>query len=134
MRNHIMFNSMVNKIILGSTGGPATEGVFNSFQKENKGEELIGIGSNLNDLLTSNISKIFIPSASSEEYIDSLNYLISSEKPNFLHFQNDLELFKISKNRNKIDNFESLFYIPKHEEFINCSYKFNSYLKFEKQV
>lgn len=123
---------MIKKIILGSSGGPATEGVFNSLNETNDSEEIVGIGSNINDLLTSNIPKKYLfPPASSEKYIDTLNKLIIEENPSFLHFQNDFELFEISKNRTKIYNFENLFFIPKHEEFVDCVYKYNSYLKFK---
>jgi hypothetical protein len=127
---------MRKKIILGSTGGPATEGVYNSFLMESQfeKEEVIGIGSDVNSLLSSNIIKKYLfPSSNSNDYIDSLNLIIRDEKPDFLHFQNDNELFQISKNREKIDNFKNLFFMPSHSDFLNCAFKYNSYLKFREK-
>lgn len=104
---------MNKKIILGSAGGAPTESVYNSLKISEEKEEIIGIGADKLELAQSDIKKKYlVPLASSKNYIKTINNIIKNEEPSFLHFQNDLEIYKLSKNRSSINNFNKLFYFP----------------------
>ena len=122
---------MNKKIILGSAGGAPTESVYNSLKISEDKEEIIGIGADKLELAQSDIKKKYlVPLASSQNYIKTINNIIENEEPGFLHFQNDLEIYKLSKNRSSINNFNKLFYFPPHSDIENCSFKYSSYKKF----
>jgi len=124
-------NYMNKKIILGSAGGAPTESVYNSLKISEDKEEIIGIGADKLELAQSDIKKKYlVPLASSQNYIKTINNIIENEEPGFLHFQNDLEIYKLSKNRSSINNFNKLFYFPPHSDIENCSFKYSSYKKF----
>jgi carbamoyl-phosphate synthase large subunit len=118
------------KILIAGCGGAPSEGVVKSLQKCDKGDEIIGMGSEPTDLILSNASKKYIiPYANKLEYKDSLIRLLENEKPDLVHFQNDLEIFEASKIRDKIIATGTKLFMPKHEVIDTCVNKYKTYLK-----
>lgn len=89
------------------------------------------MGSEPTDLVLSAASKkYFIPNANNLEYKNRLLQILNIEKPDFLHFQNDLEIFYASKIREDILSTGTKLFMPNHEVIDTCVHKFKSYLAF----
>lgn len=54
---------------------------------------------------------------------------MENEKPDLVHFQNDLEIFEASKIRDKIIATGTKLFMPKHEVIDTCVNKYKTYLK-----
>ena len=126
--NFIIYKKM-NKILIAGCGGAPSEGVINSLLKC-KNEEIIGMGSEPSDLILSNAKrKYIVPYADHPSYRSQLLKLLNIEKPNLIHFQNDLEVFEASKLRNEINSLGTQTFMPSHEVIEICVNKYKSYLK-----
>jgi hypothetical protein len=118
------------KILIAGAGGAPSEGVIKSLLKSDKKETIIGMGSEVTDLVLSSAhEKFYIPYADTEEYKESLLNILKSEKPDFVHFQNDLEIFHASKFRDEIENLGVKTFMPSHEVIDTCVHKYKTYLK-----
>jgi carbamoyl-phosphate synthase large subunit len=90
------------------------------------------MGSEPTDLILSNVSrKYIVPYANSPEYENALIKLLNHEKPDLVHFQNDLEIFEASKIRDKIIATGTRLFMPKHDVIDTCVNKYKSYLKWK---
>ena len=122
----------MKKVLIAGCGGAPTEGVVNSLLKCNRGDEIIGMGSEPTDLVLSNVRrKYVIPYADEDNYQKELLKILEKEKPNLIHFQNDLEIFEASKIRDKILATGTKIYMPSHEVIDTCVDKYKSYIKWE---
>ncbi|MDK1028174.1 MAG: carboxylate--amine ligase [Anaerolineae bacterium] len=120
------------KVIIGGAGGAPSEGVINSLLRSGDPELIYGMGSIPTDLVLSSAKKKFlVPISSDPAYEKSLLTLLDNEKPNLLHFQNDLEIFEISKMREKILEKGVTLYMPPHDVIDTCVHKYKSYLCFK---
>lgn len=120
----------MKKILLAGSGGAPTEGVVNSLLQCKKQDEIIGMGSEPTDLILSNVKrKYIIPYADDPNYEFELLKILNHEKPNLVHFQNDLEIFEASKIRDKILETGTKLFMPSHEVIDICVNKYKSYLK-----
>lgn len=120
----------MKKILIAGAGGAPSEGVINSLLKSDKKELIMGMGSVPTDLVLSNAQKRFyIPYANTPEYKDALLTLLKNEKPDLVHFQNDLEIFHASLLRDDIHALGIKTYMPSHEVIDNCVHKYKTYLK-----
>lgn len=118
------------KILIAGAGGAPSEGVINSLLKSKKGETIIGMGSEPTDLVLSNAEKVFyVPYADTEEYKPALLNILSTEKPDLLHFQNDLEIFHASAFRDEIHKTGVKTFMPSHQVIDDCVHKYKTYLK-----
>lgn len=118
------------KILIAGAGGAPSEGVINSLLRCDKGDEIIGMGSDPTDLVLSSASKKYVvPYADAPEYKEKLLKLIDLEKPDLVHFQNDLEIFEASKFRDEILVKGTKLFMPEHEVVDICVNKHKSYLK-----
>ncbi len=118
------------KILIAGAGGAPSEGVINSLLLSNKKEEIIGMGSEPTDLLLSSAKKkYFIPYANTPEYKDCLLQILETEKPDLIHFQNDLEIFHASLLRDEIHAAGVKTFMPSHEVIDTCVHKYKTYLK-----
>lgn len=123
----------MKKILVAGAGGAPSEGVINSLLKSEKQEIIIGMGSEPCDLVLSNAKKkYYVPYANFPGYKDSLLKILNLEKPDLIHFQNDLEIFHASKIRDEIHKTGTKTFMPPHEVIDTCVYKYKSYLKFLK--
>tara|TARA_R110001632_G_scaffold133590_1_gene248133 strand:- start:3981 stop:5048 length:1068 start_codon:yes stop_codon:yes gene_type:complete len=122
----------MKKILIAGCGGAPSEGVVNSLILCDKGDEIIGMGSEPTDLILSNVSrKYMIPYADDKAYGPELIKILQKEKPDLVHFQNDLEVFEASKIREDILSTGTKLYMPDHEVIDVCVNKYKSYLKWK---
>ena len=120
------------KILIAGAGGAPSEGVINSLLRGNKSDLIIGMGSEPTDLILSKAAKKFyIPYANNPIYRESLLKLLNNEKPDLVHFQNDLEIYHASLIREDILKTGTKLFIPNHEVIDTCVHKFKSYLAFK---
>ncbi len=123
----------MSKIIIAGAGGAPSEGVINSLLGGNKKETIYGMGSEPTDLILSNAEKKFhLPYADTSEYKPALLALLAKEKPDLIHFQNDLEIFHASMFRDEILATGTKLFMPDHEVIDTCVHKYKSYLAFQK--
>ena len=116
----------VSKIIIGGAGGAPSENVIKSICQEP--EEVVGVGSEPYDLMLSAAKRKYqIPYAGEEGYKEKLFHVFEKERPDFIHFQNDIEIWEISKIRDDISNMGIKVYMPSHETIENCVNKSKSY-------
>ncbi len=120
------------KILIMGAGSAQSNGVINCLLDAKDPEEIIGAGCEPADLIFCKTKKKYLlPHSLDKEYKDKLLLLLEKEKPDFIHFQHDQELFIISSFRNDIINLSVKLFIPDHEDIDNCVYKYKSYLKFK---
>jgi carbamoyl-phosphate synthase large subunit len=118
------------KILVAGAGGAPSEGVINSLLECDKGDEVIGMGSEPTDLVLSNAKrKYVVPYANTPEYKTELLKILHHEKPDLVHFQNDLEIFEASKFREEIKETGTKIFMPNHDVIDTCVNKYKSYLK-----
>jgi hypothetical protein len=120
------------KILIAGAGGAPSEGVINSLIRCEKKEEIIGMGSEPTDLVLSSATrKYFVPYANDNLYKNSLIKILEQEKPDLIHFQNDLEIFYASQLREDIHILGTKTFMPKHDVIDTCVYKYKTFLKFK---
>lgn len=120
------------KILVMGAGSAQSNGVINCLLNVEKPEEVIGAGSEPTDLVFASCKKKYlIPHSTSPEYKKALLKLLIHEKPDFMHFQHDQELFIASAIRDEILATGTRLLIPDHETIDTCVYKYKSYLKFK---
>ena len=120
------------KILIAGAGGAPSEGVINSILGAKKHETVIGMGSEPTDLVLSAAhSKFFVPYANHPEYKSSLLKILNTEKPDLVHFQNDLEIFHASLIREDILATGTRLYMPDHNVIDTCVHKYKSYKAFK---
>ena len=118
------------KILIAGAGGAPSEGVIKSLLISKKNEEIIGMGSEPTDLLLSAAEKkYYIPYANTPEYKSCLLQILEKEKPDLIHFQNDLEIFHASLLRDEIHAAGVKTFMPSHEVIDTCVHKHKTYLK-----
>lgn len=106
------------KILIGGAGGAPTENVIKSIGQE---EEIIGVGSEPYDMVMSLAKRKYqIPYAVEAGYKKRLLEVIHLEKPDFAHFQNDVEILEISKIREELQAAGTKLFMPDHETICNC--------------
>lgn len=121
----------MKKILIAGAGGAPSEGVINSLLQSDDRETIIGMGSEPTDVMLSNAEKkYYIPYSNTPEYLEKLLAILETEKPDLVHFQNDLEIFYASKYRTEIEQTGTKLFMPSHEVIDTCVHKYKSYLKF----
>lgn len=118
------------KILVAGAGGAPSEGVIKSLLEA--GNDVIGMGSEPTDLMLSAAQKkFFVPYANEITYKDRLLDILQLERPDLVHFQNDLEIFHASQLREQIHNLGVKTFLPSHEVIDICVHKYKSWLKFK---
>lgn len=118
------------KILIAGAGGAPSEGVIHSLLNCDKGEEVIGMGSEPTDLVLSAApKKYFVPYSNDPTYKDALLKVLQKEKPDLIHFQNDLEIFYASQLRDEIHAAGVKTYMPSHDVIDTCVHKYKTYVK-----
>ncbi len=122
----------MSKILIGGAGGAPSEGVIHSLLRGKKGDTVIGMGSEPSDLVLSAASKRYaVPYADTPEYKGQLLAVLHAEKPDLVHFQNDLEIFHASLLRDEITATGTRIFMPEHDVIDTCVHKHKSYLAFK---
>ncbi len=122
----------MKKILIAGAGGAPSEGVINSLLMCEKVDEIIGMGSEPSDLALSNAKrKYYIPYADHINYKENLFKILKVEKPDLIHFQNDLEIYHASKFVDEINDLGVKTFMPDFDVIDTCVHKYKSYLKFK---
>jgi hypothetical protein len=117
------------KILIAGAGGAPSEGVIKSLLLSKIPVEVIGMGSEPTDLVLSAAQrKYFVPYADSPEYKQELLKILVKERPDLVHFQNDLEIFHASKLREEIRMLGISIFMPEHKVIDDCVHKYKTYL------
>ncbi len=120
----------MSKILIAGAGGAPSEGVINSLLRCEKKETILGMGSEPTDLvLSSAAKKYYVPYANTSEYKNSLLKILNDERPDLVHFQNDLEIFYASLLRDAIIATGTKLFMPSHDVIDTCVHKYKTYLK-----
>lgn len=123
----------MKKILIGGAGGAPSEGVIHSLLRSDKREVIIGMGSEPTDLaMSASSKKYFVPYADSPDYKASLLKIVKTERPDLIHFQNDLEIYHASQFRNELHALGVKTFMPEHEVIDTCVHKYKTYLRCEK--
>lgn len=121
----------MSKILIAGAGGAPSEGVIFSLLK-NPNNYVVGMGSEPTDLILSKAhKKYYIPYANSPEYKQCLIKIIEKEKPDLVHFQNDLEIYHASLMREDILATGTRLFMPEHSVIDRCVHKYKSYEAFK---
>lgn len=124
----------MSKIIIAGAGGAPSENVIKSLMEGDKNNEIIGMGSEPMDLmLTRATKKYYVPYAEDIKYKSSLLKVLNIEKPDLIHFQNDLEIREASRMREDIINTGAKIYMPSKEVIEVCVDKSKSSLIWERE-
>lgn len=120
------------KILIAGAGGAPSEGVIYSLLKT--GEDIvIGMGSEPTDLaLSAAKRKYYVPYANAPDYKAAMLKILTTEKPDLVHFQNDLEIYQASKLRADIQATGTKIFLPEHEVIDTCVHKYKTYQAFIK--
>jgi len=122
----------MKKILIAGAGGAPSEGVINSLLRSKKQEIIIGMGSEPTDLILSKAQKkYYVPYANGPEYKNVLLDILDREKPDLIHFQNDLEVFHASLLRDEIHKTGTKTFMPDHDVIDTCVNKYKTYVKFK---
>jgi hypothetical protein len=122
----------MSKILIAGAGGAPSEGVINSILGAKRQETVIGMGSEPTDLVLSAAhKKFFVPYANQTDYKTSLLKILNTEKPDLVHFQNDLEIFHASLIREEILATGTKLFMPDHKVIDTCVHKYKSYKAFK---
>lgn len=118
------------KILIAGAGGAPSEGVIFSLQKNSK-NVVIGMGSEPTDLILSAAQrKYFVPYANDDRYQLELIKILEKERPDLVHFQNDLEIYHASSIRKEILATGVKIFMPSHDVIDTCVHKYKSYQAF----
>ncbi len=120
----------MKKILIAGAGGAPSEGVIKSLLESKRGEEIIGMGSEPTDLVLSSAKrKYYVPYANSPGYKESFLKILKREKPDLVHFQNDLEVYHAAKFINEIHALGTKTFMPDEGVIDVCVDKFKTYEK-----
>lgn len=124
----------MSKIIIAGAGGAPSENVIKSLAEGNENNEIIGMGSEPMDLMISMAKKKYlVPYAVDSNYKNSLLKLLNFEKPDLIHFQNDIEIREASRMREDILSTGTKIYMPSKEVIEVCVDKAKSTLIWESE-
>lgn len=122
----------MKKILIAGAGGAPSEGVINSLLLSPEKEEIIGMGAVASDLALSNACrKYVVPYANAPKYKDELMKVLEKEKPDLIHFQNDLEVYHASLLRDDIQSMGTKVFMPDHKVIETCVSKWKSWEAFK---
>jgi carbamoyl-phosphate synthase large subunit len=121
----------MTKVLIGGAGGAPSEGVIYSLLKV-PDIEVVGMGADASDLQASMApQKHLIPYSTDPTYREKLRNLLLQERPDFIHFQNDLEIYEASKMRRTFDELGIKYLLPDHKVIDTCVHKWKTYLAFK---
>jgi hypothetical protein len=123
----------MSKILIAGAGGTPSENVIECLLAGGHEEEIIGMNCDPSDLMLSAASrKYIVPCATEKGYEKSLIKLLNKEKPELIHFQNDIEILEASKLRHSITDTGTKVFMPSHTVIENCVDKGKSATIWEK--
>lgn len=111
----------MKKILIAGAGGAPTENVIRSWKKAEKRECIVGMGSEMFDLVLSDADKKYqVPYAVEPTYKKRLFDILMREKPDFAYFQHDIEIRVISRMREELLDRNIKLFMPSKETIELC--------------
>lgn len=111
----------MKKILISGAGGAPTENVVHSWRKTEKEEYIIGIGSEPFDMMLSSTDiKYQVPYSIESSYTKRLFEILDEERPDFAHFQNDIEIRVVSRIREVLIDRGIKLFMPSKETVEIC--------------
>ncbi|PJD93164.1 MAG: carboxylate--amine ligase [Legionella sp.] len=124
---------MGKKIVVTGAGSAQSNAVVNCLLMAGDGETIIGAGADPVDLMFCRAHKRYlIPHARDAGHKDALLQLLASERPDMIHFQHDLEVWKALQFRDEIESLGVKMLVPDFDVVDTCVHKYNTWLKFKK--
>jgi biotin carboxylase len=123
---------MKKKIVITGAGSAQSNATINCLLMANDGEEIIGPGADSVDLMFCRAHKRYlVPHAKQGAHKEALLKLLEIEKPDMIHFQHDLEVWKALQFRDEIESLGVKMLVPDFDTVDTCVHKFKSWLKFK---
>ena len=111
----------MKKIMIAGAGGAPSENVIQSWKKSSNCEEIVGIGSEPFDMMMSAADRLYqVPYSVEQGYKERLIQIIREEKPDFAHFQNDIEIRVVSRMRGELIDRNVKLYMPAEDTIEKC--------------
>lgn len=111
----------MQKILISGAGGAPTENVVHSWKETEKREFIVGIGSEPFDMMLSSADVRYqVPYSVEANYKGRLLEILDKEKPDFAHFQNDIEIRVISRMREAFYDRNIKLFMPSEETVEVC--------------
>ena len=124
---------MKKKIMITGAGSAQSNATINCLLMGQGDEEIIGPGSDPIDLMFCKAHQRFLlPHSKDGQHRDELLNLISKTKPDMIHFQHDLELWKSLQFKNEIESLGVKMLVPDFDIVDTCVHKYKSWQKFKK--
>lgn len=121
---------LMENILIAGAGGSASTNYVRSLRIAPESFYIVGVDCNKYYLQRAETDKKYLGViAASKEYIKTLNKIIDKERIDFIHAQNDAEVFTISKYRQQL---HCKVFLPLHQIVAICQDKFLSYCYWEK--
>jgi len=123
---------MIKKIVITGAGSAQSNATINCLLMANDGEEIVGSGADPVDLMFCRAHKRYlVPHAKQAGHKQALLKLLEIEKPDMIHFQHDLEVWKALQFREEIEDLGVKMLVPDFETVDTCVHKYKSWLKFK---
>lgn len=132
--NSTEFNSIMSqKIVITGAGSAQSNAVVNCLLMTNDGDEIIGPGADPIDLMFCRAHRRYlVPHAREKTHKQALLNLLEIEKPDMIHFQHDLEVWKALQFKDEIEATGTKMLVPDFDTVDTCVHKYKSWLKFKK--
>ena len=122
----------MKKIVITGAGSAQSNATINCLLKENTEDLIIGPGSDQYDLMFCRAHvKYLIPHASKENHKKCLLKLLEIERPDMIHFQHDLEVWKSLQFKKEIENLGVNMHVPSLNVVDKCVHKFKTWQCFK---
>lgn len=123
---------MKKKIVITGAGSAQSNATINCLMMANDGEEIVGPGADPVDLMFCRAHKRYlVPHAKQAGHKQALLKLLEIEKPDMIHFQHDLEVWKALQFREEIEDLGVKMLVPDFETVDTCVHKYKSWIKFK---
>jgi len=116
------------RIYVGGAGGAPSNNFIGSLRLTGGDYEIIGGCSSPTDLMLADVDRGYlVPTAASPGYAERLLSILETERPDFLHVQNDYEVLAVSEIRDQIHALGVKTFLPAAQTVRDCVDKFRSY-------
>lgn len=124
---------MGKKIVVTGAGSAQSNATINCLLMADGGEEIIGPGADPVDLMFCRAHRRYlVPHARRPDHKSALLKLLEIERPDMIHFQHDLEVYKALQFRDEIEALGVKMLVPDFETVDTCVHKYKSWVKFKK--
>lgn len=123
---------MPKKIVITGAGSAQGNATINCLLMANDGEEIIGPGADPSDLMLCHAHKRYlIPHSREANHKKSLLRVLEIERPDMIHFQHDMEVWKALQFRDEIEALGIKMLVPDFDTVDTCVHKYKTWLKFK---